>query len=239
LIVAEMERAQRKGKVFVDWSQNTDYKSTIAAYSLRAKRHREFVSMPVQWEELDAALAANNSSLLYFLAPRALERLEKIGDLFAPVLTLKQKLPEAFAQKPSAAVVAAPQPHAKHAAPRASVQGGRRRFIIVNGRNRAELRMEMEEVIKVWQTDKPLGKSLPQRISLTRLPDREAAFPRTIGRTPGMWDFGTVELISGSERSGRMELYFAGEKLKGEYTLARGAEDAASWTLSTSRAPAW
>jgi bifunctional non-homologous end joining protein LigD len=47
------------------------------------------VSMPLEWEELDDPAA------LVFESNDALERVEKEGDLFAPVLTLQQKLPAA------------------------------------------------------------------------------------------------------------------------------------------------
>ena len=55
LVVADMAKALRKGRVFIDWSQNADHKTTVAVYSLRAKRHRPYVSMPVTWDELEAA----------------------------------------------------------------------------------------------------------------------------------------------------------------------------------------
>jgi bifunctional non-homologous end joining protein LigD len=98
LIVADMSRALRKRKVFIDWSQNADHKTTVGVYSLRAKRQHPFVSMPVTWEELQAALDSEDSGSLYFNPEAALARLAEIGDLFAPVLKLKQKLPEAFTQ---------------------------------------------------------------------------------------------------------------------------------------------
>ena len=87
MIVAEMARNLREGKVFIDWSQNSDFKTTAGVYSLRAKRADPFVSMPVTWEELA------KSKDLQWRPHDALERLEKTGDLFAPVLKLKQQLP--------------------------------------------------------------------------------------------------------------------------------------------------
>ena len=50
LIVSEMAKAKRRRKVFIDWSQNSEYKSTVAVYSLRAKAERPFVAMPVRWD---------------------------------------------------------------------------------------------------------------------------------------------------------------------------------------------
>jgi bifunctional non-homologous end joining protein LigD len=94
LIVAEMAKIERKHKVFIDWSQNADFKTTVGVYSLRAKRERPLVSMPVSWDELARAQKARNKEALYFEPDAALARLSKIGDLFAPVLTLKQSLPD-------------------------------------------------------------------------------------------------------------------------------------------------
>jgi bifunctional non-homologous end joining protein LigD len=92
LVVSRMEKTLRKGKVFVDWSQNDDVKTTINVYSLRAKE-QPTVSTPLAWKEVEAALRKSNSSSMIFEAGDVLKRVEKLGDLFAPVLTLKQKLP--------------------------------------------------------------------------------------------------------------------------------------------------
>ena len=93
LAISEMAKSKRAGKVFIDWSQNADHKTTVGVYSLRAKRDRPFVSMPVGWEELERALKKKNVKALEFEAGAALKRVEKLGDLFAPVLKTKQKLP--------------------------------------------------------------------------------------------------------------------------------------------------
>jgi bifunctional non-homologous end joining protein LigD len=93
LIVSDMKKAIRTNKVFVDWSQNDEHKTTIAVYSLRA-RERPTVSTPVTWDEVERALKKKDAGLLVFEAPQVLERVEKMGDLFEPVLKLKQKLPE-------------------------------------------------------------------------------------------------------------------------------------------------
>jgi bifunctional non-homologous end joining protein LigD len=93
LVVARMAKQERTSKVLVDWSQNSDFKTTVSVYSLRAKNPRPFVSMPVSWEELRRALSRSNRESLYFSPEAALKRLERSGDQFAPVLTRKQKLP--------------------------------------------------------------------------------------------------------------------------------------------------
>ena len=92
-VVSKMKRVDRRGKVFVDWSQNHERKTTIAVYSLRA-RERPTVSTPVTWDEVGRAAEKDDGSKLVFETKDVLKRIEKHGDLFAPVLELKQKLPE-------------------------------------------------------------------------------------------------------------------------------------------------
>ena len=93
LVVSDMKKEVRAGKVFVDWSQNDEHKTTVSVYSLRAREHPT-ASTPVTWEEVGRALKKKDPSLLVFEAPKVLERFEKMGDLHAPVLTLKQNLPQ-------------------------------------------------------------------------------------------------------------------------------------------------
>jgi bifunctional non-homologous end joining protein LigD len=91
-VVSKMSKALRKGKVFVDWSQNDAHKTTVTVYSLRA-RDRPTVSTPLSWREIQSALKEQKAESLAFEAEATLKRVEKLKDLFAPVLTLKQKLP--------------------------------------------------------------------------------------------------------------------------------------------------
>ncbi|MBZ5655666.1 MAG: non-homologous end-joining DNA ligase [Acidobacteriia bacterium] len=93
LVVSDMKKAVRTNKVFVDWSQNDEHKTTISIYSLRA-RERPTVSTPVTWEEVEGALKKKGPQRLVFEAKDVLARVDKMGDLFAPVLTLQQKLPQ-------------------------------------------------------------------------------------------------------------------------------------------------
>lgn len=82
LAISEMPKAKRGGKVFIDWSQNADYKTTVRVYSLRAKQLWPFVSMPVTRDELKRALRHSETDKLYFTPEAAMERLETLGDLF-------------------------------------------------------------------------------------------------------------------------------------------------------------
>jgi bifunctional non-homologous end joining protein LigD len=86
LIVSQQKKELRKGKVLIDWSQNDEHKTTVGVYSLRA-RERPTVSTPLAWEELEDPAA------LVFEAADVLERVERHGDLFAPVAELRQELP--------------------------------------------------------------------------------------------------------------------------------------------------
>jgi bifunctional non-homologous end joining protein LigD len=93
LVVSDMKKAVRTNKVFVDWSQNDEHKTTISVYSLRAREHPT-VSTPVTWDEVEQALKRKDTGRLVFEAKDVLARVEKMGDLFEPVQKLKQKLPQ-------------------------------------------------------------------------------------------------------------------------------------------------
>ena len=90
-VVSNMKKELRKGKVLIDWSQNSRHKTTVCAYSLRA-RPTPTVSTPVGWDEVEAAAAGADLS---FTAEQVLARIDDLGDLFAPTATLEQQLPPA------------------------------------------------------------------------------------------------------------------------------------------------
>ena len=92
LVTSNMSKSVRKGRVFVDWSQNDEHKTTICVYSLRAKEEPT-VSAPVSWDEVANCLKKKKVDLLKFRSDKVIARIEKSGDLFAPVEKLKQKLP--------------------------------------------------------------------------------------------------------------------------------------------------
>ena len=89
LVVSRMAKDLRPGKVFVDWSQNSAAKTTVAPYSLRARPH-EWVSTPLTWDEVEACGTPGD---LTFTAPDVLDRVEGHGDLFAPLLDGGPALP--------------------------------------------------------------------------------------------------------------------------------------------------
>lgn len=92
-VLSSMRKALRANKVFVDWSQNDEHKTTACVYSLRA-REQPTVSTPIKWKELEAAVKNDDPDSISFRAEQVVERVKKLGDLFEPVLKLKQKLPE-------------------------------------------------------------------------------------------------------------------------------------------------
>jgi bifunctional non-homologous end joining protein LigD len=93
LVVSQMAKDLRKGKVFIDWSQNDPVKTTVCVYSLRA-RERPTVSTPLSWEEVEAVADKADPDLVVFDADAVLERVGAAGDLFAPVAELEQSLPQ-------------------------------------------------------------------------------------------------------------------------------------------------
>lgn len=92
LVTSEMRKDLRPGKVFIDWSQNDEHKTTVCVYSLRA-RERPTVSTPVTWDEVEAVLRSRDPDELAFTSDEVLARVADHGDGFAPVLELEQELP--------------------------------------------------------------------------------------------------------------------------------------------------
>ena len=91
-IVTKQAKELRRGKVLIDWSQNGEHKTTVSVYSLRA-RPQPTVSTPITWRELSAAVKAEDPTKITFETDAVLKRVERSGDLFEPVLKLRQKLP--------------------------------------------------------------------------------------------------------------------------------------------------
>lgn len=89
-VVSTMRKDLRNGKVLIDWSQNNSSKTTVAAYSLRA-RPEPTVSTPVSWTEVDKCAKSGNPATLRFETKDVLKRIEKYGDLMAPLVTTKSR----------------------------------------------------------------------------------------------------------------------------------------------------
>ena len=93
LVVSSQRKDLRRKKVLVDWSQNDEHKTTVCVYSLRA-RERPTVSTPLSWDEVEEILDSGDPELMLFDSDEVLDRVEDRGDLFEPVLKLKQRLPK-------------------------------------------------------------------------------------------------------------------------------------------------
>jgi bifunctional non-homologous end joining protein LigD len=88
-VLVNMNKSERKGKILVDWSQNSRHKTTVAVYSLRA-RPTPTVSTPVSWDEV---MVCADGEALSFVTDDVLGRVAEFGDLFAPTLELEQQIP--------------------------------------------------------------------------------------------------------------------------------------------------
>jgi bifunctional non-homologous end joining protein LigD len=250
LIVWQMPKRLRAKKVFIDWSQNTDFKTTVGVYSLRAKIYRPYVSVPVRWDEVSAALQSKDTDSLFFTPEETLERLEEVGDLFKPVLTKVQKLPaevqryfqqqrlqssshaeslQAYEAKRDFRKTAEPKPSARGR----SRQGSRRRFVIQKhaaSHLHYDFRLEMHDVLKSWSVPKgPPFKKDDRRLAMPtedhpiEYLDFEGIIPKGQygGGTVMVWDIGTYEVVEGNYYKGMLRVYLTGEKLKGEWTIKR------------------
>ncbi len=261
LAISEMPKQKRAGKVFIDWSQNTDYKTTVGVYSLRAKQQRPFVSMPVTWDELERALKRSKTEDLYFEPKAALARLDSVGDVFGDVLTLEQSLPADLAQvieqqnkrsgrtkrdlheygsKRDFSKTAEPAP----SAPQRSAQGSRRRFVIQKhaaGHLHYDFRLEIHGVLKSWA----VPKGIPYEVGVRRLASATEDHPIDYlefegiipqgqygGGTVMVWDIGTYEIVEGNYWKGNLHISLQGKKLKGEWSVRRDrAKRQNAWLL--------
>ena len=95
LVVSDMKKALRRGKVLVDWSQNAQHKTTVCVYSLRALA-RPTVSTPLRWEEVEAVVGSRDPDDLVFTSSDVLDRVAEQGDCFAGVLELEPRVPDAL-----------------------------------------------------------------------------------------------------------------------------------------------
>src|SRR5262245_60746733 len=267
LIVSNMSKALRTDKVFIDWSQNHQKKTTVGPYSVRGKRDEPFVSLPVTWAELTRAQKAGKVERLYFSPAQALERVTKFGDLFAPVLKKKQRLPKQFLQETTInRTKAVPRSLERYAAkrnfgktsepapaiPTRSAQGSQRRFVIQKHRAshlHYDFRLEINSVLKSWAVPKGLSTEGGGKRSAFQTEDHPLeyfTFEGTIpegeygGGTVMVWDIGTFEIIDGNYWKGDLKLWLSGKKLKGEWHIFRikSEGDKPLWLIQKAKQPA-
>jgi len=229
LIVAKMAKQLRARRVFIDWSQNADFKTTVSVYSLRAKREEPFASMPVTWKEVE------RRKPLEFTPDRAMARLKKEGDLFAPVLKLKQSIPNVPAA--TARGVEEPERSTRSGLPRAGSQSGRRLFLVTKTETGNELWIDMRGKFKRWIL-RPDREGEPQLVAMPAGQfDIDPAYYE--GKVPPEWkkrvsieDAGSYEIIDGSYQRERFDLWFSGRVLSGEWILAKTPGEHKSWLLA-------
>ena len=220
LVVRRMAKALRRGRVMIDWSQNNGSKTTVCVYSMRAKRAEPFVSMPLTWRELKQAAKRGRVDALQFPPGDALVRLRKRGDLFEPVLTLKQRLPKQFVQAvgpvrtrkrsatPSSLLAydakrdfsktSEPPPEPRGAAARrprkAPVKGPR--FVVQKHAARNlhyDFRLEFDGALKSWAVPKGLPYQMHVKRSGFETEDHPIAYLDFEGTIPkGQYGGGTV-----------------------------------------------
>jgi hypothetical protein len=218
--------------VFVDWSQNAPHKTTVSVYSVRAKSERPLVSMPISWEEVGSALSGGQPEDLVFTPEEAVRRVNRVGDLFAPVLNEKQTLPKELLRElglaniePRTVAVTIPeQQQLPYSQPRSSGQGGRNLFVIHRGQEGFELGLEVEGSFRTFTMAKlPKGKEAatahaapPQELSHLTEESSEAGI---------VWDLGTYEVVEGSYRRGDVIVYLSGRQLVGQWHLTQTSDD--------------
>jgi bifunctional non-homologous end joining protein LigD len=215
LVVSDMKKELRHGKVLVDWSQNSETKTTVCVYSLRAK-DRPFVSMPLEWSEVEACLKKKDPSLVFFEAVNALKRVEKKGDLFAPVLTMKQSLKDALNALGSGAPLKIPKTRLKgtgdgsitaYNAKRDFTQtaepsgktkaNGKKQLFVIQKHDATRLhydfRLELDGVLKSWAVPKGLQTDMETKRLAMMVEDHPYDYARFEGTIPeGNYGAGTV-----------------------------------------------
>jgi bifunctional non-homologous end joining protein LigD len=249
-IVSTMSKLVRTGRVFIDWSQNAEHKTTASVYSLRASREIPSISMPVSWKELRAAIKKADPDKLYFEPSEALLRVKKLGDLFEPVLTIKQKIPRKF-QTPKQKVVQKGDrslkayeakrdfTKTKEPAPGKSKKRGKKTPMFVIQKHAArrlhyDFRLEMDGVLRSWAVPNGLPTELNDKRLAVHVEDHPMNYAKFEGIIPSgnygagtvmVWDIGTYTTMEEDPikayYEGKLHVYLQGEKLKGEWILVK------------------
>ncbi len=248
-VLSKMKKELRKGKVFIDWSQNVRHKTTVCIYSLRAKKIPT-VSMPASWQQIESALKDKNAEQLICGPDDAVKRLHHEGDLFEEVLTLEQTLPTLSHKKKSTNKTSlktykekrdfkiTPEPSSGKPKKEGQI------FVIHKHdatRLHYDLRLEAEGVLKSWAVPKnPLENPYDRHLAIQtedhpyEYKDFEGEIPEGQygAGTVEIWDKGTYQNVSHKTKSravsipeaienGKVEIIFNGQKMKGTYALVR------------------
>jgi bifunctional non-homologous end joining protein LigD len=240
LVASKMAKTHRRGRVLIDWSQNSTSKTTVAVYAMRAKRDEPYVSMPVTWQALKRA---KRKDALDFSPAEVLKRLKKSGDIFEPVLSLKQKLPKEFSVRGSSTATPLDAYAAKRdfsrtkepkpASTRKSARGNTGRFVIQKHdatQLHYDFRLEMGGTLKSWAVPKGVSTEPGIKRAAFEVEDHPVDYLKFEGTIPKgeygggtvmVWDLGTYELLGGDHSTGNLKLKLHGAKLKGEWHLFR------------------
>lgn len=226
LVTASMARSLRAGKVFVDWSQNSASKTTIAPYSLRGREHPT-VAAPRRWAELD------DSALRQLGYDEVLARLARDGDPLAPLdadLPGRDRLTKYRSMRD-----AAKTPEPVSAAKPATAPGNR--FVIQEHHARRlhyDFRLEHEGVLVSWA----VPKNLPETASVNHLAVRTEDHPLEYATFEGdiprgeygagkviLWDSGTYDTekfhddLEEGRDNGEVIVNLHGTRISGRYAL--------------------
>lgn len=251
LVVTEMAKAARAGKVFIDYSQNADFKTTASVYSVRARPDGPFVSVPLGWEEVASAVRAENGDAFFRTPAEVLAAVEVGGDLFEPVLRLKQKLPGlnriagSAPGEGSSGTRLLRDYRAKRDFGQTREPAGNRtvspkeaQLFVVQKHAASHLhydfRLEMQGVLRSWAVPKGPPMSKGERRLAMHVEDHPLDYARFEGIIPKgqygggtvmVWDLGTYQVKDENPvqayYAGTLHLTLAGKKLKGDWTLVR------------------
>jgi bifunctional non-homologous end joining protein LigD len=202
LVVSQMSKAARPGKVFIDWSQNNGSKTTIAPYSLRGRAHPT-VAAPRTWEELD------DPGLRHLMFDEVLERIERDGD---PMAALGFHAgARAAADGPLSVYIAkraadaTPEPVPANALGAAASEG-LPRFVIQEhhaSRLHWDLRLERDGVLASWAVPRGVPATTARNNLAVQTEDHPMQYADFAGEIPAgqygagimtIWDEGRYEL---------------------------------------------
>ncbi|MEN6385937.1 MAG: non-homologous end-joining DNA ligase [Phycisphaerales bacterium] len=220
LVVSKMNKDLRKGKVFVDWSQNSRHKTTATVYTLRA-RSQPTVSMPVSWQDIENALKNNSPDKLIYTAEHAIKKVQKDGDIFNDVLTLRQSLSSEISLRSKPEKITKTQREKslkkyrqKRDFTKTAEPAGRKKvhaesiFVIhkhAATRLHYDLRLQSEGVLKSWAVPKGLSTNPKERRLAVRTEDHPFEHKDFEGVIPEgqygagqviIWDKGTYKNIT-------------------------------------------
>ncbi len=258
-VVFDMKKALRPGKVLIDWSQNDSSKTTVLAYSLRAKS-QPYVATPLAWEEVSRCAKKDDPQHVFFNTEQVLRRVEKKGDIFAEVLTLKQKLPKNMVPKlvPPPSAESLKKYHAKRnfkqthepKGDEKTPTSGESLFVIQKhdaSRLHYDFRLAMDGVLKSWAVPKGIPTRKGERHLAVEVEDHPLDYAKFEGIIPQgnygggtvmVWDTGTYQMLGGSpleaHKQGLLHFALKGKKLNGEWSLVRmnrSRSDKNEWLL--------